>query len=298
MTVTTTSRGDRRLSWVLVAPAALLTGSLVIGGLAMSIALSFGLVPGPRPSVPGTAAYHYLLEDIGVRAGVILTVRTALIATGIAGVLGISLALSIRAAAASGSLIGRTTARILRGVLDLVLAVPHVVAAVGMLFLLAPSGVISRWVPGTDFPLLTQDRAGVGIVAELIWKESVFVALVVLIALDRLVSDLESDAAGLGAGRWQRLTHVTVPLVLPSALLASAVSFAYSVGTLEVPQLLGTSYPASLSRVAYDLFRSPDLADRPAALAVALLTGLIAVSGAAVLLGAARGSAGRLRRGA
>lgn len=291
-------RADRGTAWLLATPALVFSGFLLLGGVGLSVALSLGVVPGPRPSAPGLDAYTALMGDVAFRSGLWLSLRTAALATAVACMIGVALALVVRAAAAGAGPLPRFAAAGLRAVLDLVLAVPHVIGAVAVLFLLSPSGVISRWLPGDGFPLLTQDGSGIGILAELVWKESVFVALIALVSLDRRIRDLEDVAAGLGATRWQRLRTVTLPRLLPSVLVAAAVSFAYGIGTVEVPQLLGTAFPKSLAQVSYDLFRSADLDDRPAALAVALVTGAVATVGAGLLLLAARRAGAVLRRGA
>ena len=44
---------------------------------------------------------------------------------------------------------------------------------------------------------------------------------------------------------------------------------AFTVGSYEVPFLLGRPFPATLPVVAYQQFRDPDLAARPLAMAIA-----------------------------
>jgi len=79
----------------------------------------------------------------------------------------------------------------------------------------------------------------------------------------------------LGASYWQRLRHVTLPLVAPSVLAASVLVFAYTFGAYEVPFLLGQRYPSALPVLAYRRYVDTDLTARPEAMALSVLMALI-----------------------
>lgn len=210
-----------------------------------------------------------------MRASIGLTLRVAALSTVLAAMLGMSAALLVRS-------LGRTRTpflgRLFTRLLQVTLPLPHVVAATAMVLLLGQSGTVSRIgyalglveVPA-DFPALTQDAFGWGIVASYVWKEAPFVAVVVLAVLSRQVADAEDAARVLGAGRWQRVRHVLVPAVGPAVGSASVLVFAFTLGSYEVPFLLGRPFPATLPVLAYEGFRDPDLAARPAAAAAAVL---------------------------
>lgn len=194
--------------------------------------------------------------------------------------LGVAAALLVRS-------LGRTRSFFAR-LLQVTLPLPHVVAATAMLLLLSQSGAVSRvgYAFGlldapAAFPALTQDAFGWGIVASYVWKEAPFVAVVVLAVLSRRVADAEDAARVLGAGAWQRARHVVAPAVAPAVGSASVLVFAFTVGSYEVPFLLGRPFPATLPVLAYEGFRDPDLAARPAAMAVAVL--IAALVGGCVL---------------
>ena len=87
--------------------------------------------------------------------------------------------------------------------------------------------------------------------------------------------EYEQAALTLGASWWQRLRHVTLPLAAPAAVSASLVVFAFIFGAFEVPFILGRPYPAMLSVVAQRRYLSTDLADRPGAVAVAVVIALV-----------------------
>ncbi len=113
------------------------------------------------------------------------------------------------------------------------------------------------------------------------WKETPFLAVIALAALGRGVDDLERAARVLGAGAWQRLTGVTLPLLAPAVAAGSVLVFAFTAGSYEVPALLGRPYPATLPVVALQYYRDTDLRARPQAMAVAVLIAVLTVAVAA-----------------
>ena len=74
--------------------------------------------------------------------------------------------------------------------------------------------------PGDFYPM-TNDRGAIGIIAEYVWKETVFIGVVVLAALARGVGDYEDLARTLGASRWKRFWHVILPLITPAIVSTS-----------------------------------------------------------------------------
>ena len=178
---------------------------------------------------------------------------------------------------------------------------PHLVGALAIGLLLAPSGLLSRAAyavglvdSSRGFPALTQDAFGWGVIAEYTWKETPFLALVALVALRR-TGGQERVSRTLGAGRWQRLRFVTLPLVATPVASASVLVLAFAMGSYEVPVLLGRPFPAPLSVVAYQSYTDTDLSSRPEAMAVAvliaMLTTLVAAAYVFLLRLAARSSA-------
>jgi len=258
----------------LLAPALAVIGLLFLGGLGEGIAQSFGYLP----FLPGwhwsLDAYTSLFDDKAVRASFQLTFRTAFLATLLAVVLGVSGALLVRST--------RRGRRVLSAVFQSTLPVPHIVGALAMLLLLSQGGLLSRLThavgltSGTQsFPDVANDRFGLGILVEYAWKESPFIGVVVLSALNSGVADLEEAARTLGAARWARFRHVVLPLITPGVLATSILVFAFSFGSYEVPYLLGRPYPATLPVVAYQYYSDIDLDARPTAMAISVVIALL-----------------------
>lgn len=256
---------------LLLAPAVSLVAVLFVGALALGVVQSLGYQPYLTGWHWSTQAYRSAWHDPAVRASLALTLRISLLSTLLATVLGVLAALLVHHLDR-----GR---RLVAGVLGSTLAIPHLVGALTMLLLLGQSGLLSRLshalrltTAPAQFPPLTADSFGWGIVAEYTWREAPFVAVVVLAALSSGIGDLTTVARTLGAGRWQRLRRVTAPLVAPAVTGSALLVLAFTVGSYEVPAVLGRPYPAPLSVVALQYQRDVDLHARPQALA--LTTGL------------------------
>jgi putative spermidine/putrescine transport system permease protein len=123
-----------------------------------------------------------------------------------------------------------------------------------------------------------------------VWKEVPFVGIVALAILANVGDGLDEAARTLGASRWQRLRHVTLPLLLPGVLSAAVIVFAFTFGTFEVPLLLGRSFPAVLPVLAHQRYTDVDLATRPEAMAIAAVTTLIVLVTVVVGAALARGT--------
>lgn len=255
---------------LLLAPAVGVVGVLFVGGLALGVAQSLGYLPFLDGWRWSTDAYAAMWHDPAVRASVGLTLRVSLLSTLLATVLGVAAALLVHRT--------RRGRRLLSAVFAAPLSVPHLVGALAMLLLLSQSGLLSRLThtagltaAPADFPALTADRFGVAIIAEYVWKETAFVGVVVLAALSSGVDELEAAARTLGAGAWQRFRHVVLPLVAPSVAATSVLVFAFTLGSYEVPLLLGSPFPAALPVVALQYHQDVDLAARPEAMAISVV---------------------------
>ena len=256
--------------WLRLMPALIVVVPVFVVAVGLALAQSLGVFPLVGDSRLNPDAYRSLFSGQELWRSLAFTSYLSLASTALALGLGVAIALAFRHLF-SGSRVGAF-------MLQLNLPVPHLVGALAMVLLLGQSGLLAR-VAGSvglidgpaAFPALIFDPRGVAIIAEYVWKEVPFFALIALAALGSVADDFEGVAATLGAGRWRRFRHVTLPLLAPALLPASVVVFAFTFGTFEVPLLLGGSFPEALPVLAYRKFTNVDLAARPEALALGVV---------------------------
>jgi putative spermidine/putrescine transport system permease protein len=281
--MTATTRGRRRRwrlpdwarPWVLLAPALAVVIVLFMGGLALGFLQSLNYMPIIGKYEANLDSYVEIFNDRVFWESLWLSIRIAFISTAISIVLAVATALLIYRTAR-----GR---RVTTFIYQFNLPIPHIVGAVAMLFLLAQGGLLSRITfalgltdAPADFPPLTNDRGAVGIIAEYVWKETIFIGVVVLAALAHGVDDFEDLARTLGAGRWKRFWHVILPLITPAIVSTSVIVFAFGFGAFEVPFLLGQPYPSALPVLAYRAYTDVDLNARSEAMAISMVIAVIA----------------------
>jgi len=272
---------DRTRILLLLAPALLLLGGLFLAALGLTLLRSFRYMPVIGLTEPDLAAYATILGSSGFLASLGLSLWIAGASTLISAVLALGSALLLRQ-----TFPGR---RLISFLFQLNLTVPHVVGAIGILYLFSQSGAFARLafagglIGGpADFPALVHDRAAIGIILQYVWKEVPFIGLVLLANMQALGEDHEATARSLGATRWQAFAHVLLPMLLPGLVAASALVFAFAFGAYEIPLLLGAHSPEALPVLAYRSYTNVDLAARPEAMAMAIVIALI--GGAIVLI--------------
>lgn len=256
--------------WLLLTPALLVVVVLFLGGLATGLSRSFNYMPLIGLREPNVEAYTSILNDDEFFLSFILTFHIAFTSTLIASILAVASALLLRPAFRGK--------RAVTFLFQLNLTIPHLVGAIGILYLFSQSGFVARLAGAadliqrpSDFPAMVFDRYAIGIILQYIWKEIPFIGVIVLAILQSVGEDYEAVAQSLGANRWQRFRYVTLPLVMPGVLSASVIVFAFTFGAFEIPFILGRNYPAALPVLAYRSYSDVDLAARPQAMAMAMV---------------------------
>ena len=263
---------------IMLAPTMAVIILLFIGGLSYGALVSLGWQPIIGRTEISLRAYHSIMFSEQYAAvfwqGLLLTIWVSFASTFLGAVLALATALLLRR-----TFIGKRVATFLY---QLNLPVPHVVAAIGILFLFSQSGLISRTGAQlgivnypSDFPVVVKDKFGIGIILSFVWKEVPFVGVIVLAVLQSLGVDYEDLARSLGANRWQRFRYVILPLVMPGLLSGSILVFAFTFGSYEVPAILGVRFPRTLTVTAVRFFRNPDLNARTEGMAISIIISII-----------------------
>ncbi len=254
----------------MLGPALGVVGGLFVSGVGVALAQSLGMLSPIGEVGPSWQHYLAILSAREFRVSLGWTIWLAGVATMIAAVMGLALALALRRLAKRSGLVNL--------VLQIPLAIPHLAMAVFLMTTLGPGGLLARLVyqvgligVAGDFPEMINDRWGVGIVLAYLLKELPFVTIMLLALLAREGRELEEQAQVLGASPWQRLRYVLLPILAPAALSSSLMVFAFIVGAYETPYLLGQTWPALLPVLAQQRYMDADLAQRPGAIAMAVI---------------------------
>jgi putative spermidine/putrescine transport system permease protein len=266
---------DRRGLWVALAVAA-----PVLVGVAYALAAALG-VAGAGAGSEGAGRIARVLAEREVWRSVGWTVWVAAASTALATAAAVGAAVAFRGSGAAD--------RVARAAGVVPLPVPHLAAAVLGLLVLGQSGLLSRighaagWVASpADMPALVYDRAGVGLILTLAWKEFAFLFLVAASVLAERGAALEEAARTLGASPWQTLWRVTLPVLWRGLAPAVAAVFTFVLGSYEAAALLAPSDPLPLPVLTLERHTDADLARRGDAFVLVLLG--IGVAAAAVAI--------------
>ncbi|MEL6268187.1 MAG: ABC transporter permease subunit [Chloroflexota bacterium] len=260
--------------WLMLTPALLVIVVLFLGGLLFGLSRSFNYMPIIGLTEPNLDAYISIFTDGEFLRSFILTFHIAFTSTLISSVLAVAAALLLRETFAGK--------KVVSFLFQLNLTIPHLVGALGILYLFSQSGMISRIVTAmgfidrpNEFPALVFDRYAIGIILQYIWKEIPFIGVIVLAILQSVGDEYEAAAQSLGANRWQQFRYVTLPLIMPGVLSASVIVFAFTFGAYEIPAILGQTFPKALPVLAYDSYTNVDLGARPEAMAMSMIIALL-----------------------
>ena len=175
------------------------------------------------------------------------------------------------------------------------LAVPHAAFAVGLVFLIAPSGWILRalspWLTGFEQPpqiATSQDAYGLGLIAMLIFKEVPFLLWAAATQLQRDDTGArwlrESQAAQiLGYNASTAFWRVVWPQLSPRLLWPLLAVLAYGLTVVDAALIAGPSSPATLSVRAWQWLQDSDEATNAQGAAAGwLLTLVVGISAALI----------------
>ena len=264
---------------------ALILGPLA-AGLAVTLAAAAGHLPALGAAGPSAAPLAAVLVAPGLGRGVAVTLWVGFAAT--------ALALLI-ALAAVPLLWGRRV----QALLAPLIGAPHAALALGVAFLLAPSGWIARlfspwatgWTVPPDLPTVG-DPLGLALIAGLVVKEAPFLAFVLLAALgQRPVARDLAAARALGYGLRAAWWRAVLPQAWPAMRLPVLIVLSYSLSAVDVALILGPTLPPTLPVQILRGFAAPDARMILPASAAAMLHAAVVAAALGLWLMAERGAA-------
>lgn len=255
--------------------AALLASAPWALRLGLALPIAAGLAGTLAPALRGHGFFDLLAWE-GLGCAIRLSIGTGLGST----LLALGLTLLIVA-----TLSGSRSFALLRRALSPLLALPHAAAALGLAFLIAPSGWIARalspWATGWDNPpdlLILNDPMGLSLTLGLVAKELPFLLLMALAALPQTDAHRRAQvAASLGYGRVAGFALTTLPALYRALRLPTFAVLAYAMTNVDMAMILGPNLPPPLAVQITKWMTDPSLRHLPTAAAGALLQlGLVA----------------------
>jgi multiple sugar transport system permease protein len=209
------ARAERRLGWLLCAPAVIVMVAVTAYPIGYAIYLSFQRYILSAPQLNkfvGFSNYVAVLSSQFWWHALIVTIVITVVSVAIELVLGMLLALLMYR-----TIFGRGTVRT-------TMLIPY-----GIVTIVAAFGWQYAWTPSTGYlsalfhnsaPLTNTNEAIAIIIIAEIWKTTPFMALLLMAGLSLVPEDLLKAAKVDGATAWQRFWRIMVPLMKPAILVA------------------------------------------------------------------------------
>ncbi|HEY3996338.1 MAG TPA: sugar ABC transporter permease [Mycobacterium sp.] len=207
---------DRRLAFLLVAPAAILMLGVTAYpiGYAVWLSLQRNNLASPNDTAfIGLNNYLTILTDRYWWTALTVTLGITVVSVSVEFVLGLTLALVMHRTLVGKGLV-RTAVLIPYGIVT-------AVASYSWFYAWTPgTGYLANLLPHGNAPLTQQiPSLGIVVMAE-VWKTTPFMSLLLLAGLALVPEDLLKAAEVDGAGAWRRLTMIILPIIKPAVVVA------------------------------------------------------------------------------
>ena len=252
--------------FLLLLPFLLITGLVLVSVWNVAVQ-SLGYIPAFGLTKPTLQYYRQVFSRGDFLSAVWVSVKIALWSTVFSVALGVLVAMAlIRCGRNRGGMLYAIRVPIL---------VPHAVVAVFVIQILSQTGLaarigyaLGRISDSAQFPQLLFTPSYLGTILAYLWKETPFVAYFVLAFMSSVSSTLGEAAENLGASTLRSFWEVTLPLSIPVISRAGLIIFIFDFGGYELPLLLGSTLPKALAVQTHLTYMSPDLLQRPLAMAM------------------------------
>ncbi|MGH8127173.1 MAG: ABC transporter permease [Gammaproteobacteria bacterium] len=215
--------------------------------LLASVFVASIVIPLAVMSLRAVSSPHELKDavlDASVRNAIILSFEAGAITAALSGLLGIPLAWLLSRFRFPGRSLVQT-------IVDLPLTVPHVVAGIAILFVYGRQGFL-----GAPFHHAFGLRfwgSLPGIVVAMLFVSAPYTVSAARIAFDGVDQRLEKVARSLGAGPWDTLRRIVLPLSWRGLLSAVTLSYARAVSEFGAVVIIAY-YPMTAPVKIYNLF--------------------------------------------
>ncbi|MEP7330182.1 MAG: ABC transporter permease [Betaproteobacteria bacterium] len=249
----------------------------IVAGLVGTLFPAFGYLPAIGGASVGLDSWRKLAAAPGFSTSVISTLVTGVVAS----LLSVVGALSFCAWAW-----GRPWTRRLGGWMSPILATPHSAIALGLAFLVAPSGwvvrALSPWLTGWTVPpdvATVGHPGGAALILGLLLKEVPYLVLMIVGALHQVAASQHlAIARAAGYARTEAWLKVILPQIYSQIRLPIYAVIAFSLSVVDVAMILGPTNPPTLAVLAVRWFTDADITFYFQASAAAILLVLLVVA--------------------
>jgi multiple sugar transport system permease protein len=244
------TKAERKLAFYLVAPAAIVmiavTAYPIIDTIVLSLQKASLDQPGKNKFI-GLDNFGYVFKAHLFWMDLIHTVVITVVSVGIEFTLGMLLALAMHRVIFA------------RGLLRSIALVPYAIVAVVAAYAWQYSWSLDNggWIPRllglSGDPLSHQFGTYVAIIMTEVWKNTPYMALLLLAGLSLVPDELLEAAKIDGATTWQRFIKITVPLMKPAILVALLFRTLDAFRIFDVIYIFsqGANNTASLSQLSF-----------------------------------------------
>lgn len=243
-------KSERRLAYLLIAPAVILMLAVTAYPIGYAVWLSlqrYNLATPDDVEFVGLENYVTVLTDGYWWTAFAVTLSITVISVAIEFVLGMALALVMHRTIFGKGLV-RTSILIPYGIVT-------VAASYSWYYAWTPgTGYLANLLPTGSAPLTEQIPSLAIVVLAEVWKTTPFMALLLLAGLALVPDDLLKAAQMDGAGGWQRLTRIIIPMIKPAILVALLFRTLDAFRIFDNIYVLtaGSNNTASVSILGYD----------------------------------------------
>lgn len=282
---------EATLGLILAAPPIVVMVLLIVVPGVEALWFSLGQVPTDNPvfstgmhlvtsPTPTLKVYQDLFASSFFRADLSITLWVTIVAVLL--VLAIAYILALYVRFGHGPLVSAVSTLYL-----VPMFVPVVIASYAIITFYVDHGMLQSLLAALHLPYSSPVYAAPGIVIGEVWTSIPFAVLLLGSGLDGLPQEMIEAAQDVGAGFFQILWRIILPLNIVPALIVATFTFIGVLGSFTVPYLIGPNAPQMFG-VAMDAYFSSYQQPQPA-VAIAILTFVIAsVAGAVYVWATAR----------
>ncbi len=236
----------------------------IFGGFIFVFIESLGYIPAFGMTEPTFDHYIDILGDEKFFKSSFFSIYLAIISTTLSVIIGIYLA----------SFMTFSNSKILNKMLfklsNIIIILPYLFAILLVIWMFSDTGLLARilYLFGYKEDLgILYDDLGIGMILSFVLKGSAFVTVYVYKVMSEIKKDYFVLAKSMGVTKWKAIFSIYVPLCKNTIVWSSAILFAYTLGSFEVPTLLSNINQPTLATELFRLYRSSDFTDFPKAMA-------------------------------